>query len=169
MNVQQIVIGLVMLLVFWAFQKGYADSLGTSVWFLGAIIFSVLLMLMGKAVMPKPPEELKKLWNFAILFALAATFAISFLGSMLGAVFPPNFTPAALTPLVLSLWLMVFGGTLFVGAQASKELVGSLIGVIWLFSSLHFVTSVGTGPNSYLHFGLITGLSFIIAGLLQKK
>jgi hypothetical protein len=29
----------VLLLVFWAFQKGYVDSLGTAAWFAGAVIF----------------------------------------------------------------------------------------------------------------------------------
>ena len=168
MEVRQVVLGIAILLVFWAYQNGYANSLGTTGWFVGIIIFTLLLWSVGKVAMPKQPAEQKELWMFASAFAIVSTFVISFLGPMLGAVFPPNFSPSQLTPLVLSLWLMVYGGAMFVGGWQMKNGIPALIGVIWLFSALHFVTAVGTGPNSYLHFGLVTGLAVILAGLLRK-
>lgn len=168
MDVRQAVLGLVIFVVFWAFQNGYAAPLGGAAWLAGVIIFAILLKLIGNGEMPKPPAGVKELWMLATPFVVISTFAISYLGPYLGAVFPAGFTPAQLTPLVLSFWLVVYGATMFVMGQQEKMGVPTLIGVIWLFSALHFVTAVGTGPNSYIHFGLVTGLPFILAGLMKK-
>ncbi len=169
MNLQQTVLGIVLFIVFWGFQNGYANSLGTSAWFAGSIIFVIILWLIGKSSMSKPSAEMKELWMFTIAFAIVTTFIVSYLGPYFGVVFPANFTPAMLTPLVLSIWLIVFGGAMLITGWQSKMGVTTLIGIIWLFSALHFVTAVSTGPNSYLHFGLITGLPYILSGLLAKK
>ena len=169
MDLRQTVMGIVIFLVFWAFQNGYFNALGSAAWFVGIIIFSVLLFIIGKLVMPKPDPMINAVWMFSMAFAIVGTFIISFLGPSLGAVIPAGATPAQLTPLVLSFWLVLFGAALFVTGQEAKKPMTTLFGVIWLFSALHFVTAVGTGPNSYLHFGFITGLSYILGGLLYKK
>lgn len=167
-NWKEFVLGIVLFAVFWAFQVGYASSLGSSEWFAGAIIFVVLLWAIAYSVMPKkPPADVSQFWMFVSAFAIVATFIVSYLGPYLGAVLPAS--PAALTPLVLSFWLVVFGAAMFVGGWNSKNSVQTWIGVFWLFSALHFVTAVGTGPNSYLHFGLVVGLPHIIDGLIKKK
>ena len=167
MDVRQAVLGLVLFVVFWGFQNNYAAPLGSAAWLAGSIVFVVILWLIGSGMMPKPPQEVKELWMLATSFLILSTFAISFLGPYLGAVLPSS--PAQLTPLVLSFWLVVYGAAMFVMGMQGKMNVSALIGVIWLFSALHFVTAVGTGPNSYLHFGLVTGLPFILAGLMAKK
>jgi hypothetical protein len=164
MNIKEVIIGIVILLVFWAFQKGYLDSLGTAAWFVGVILFIVLLYLIGMAVMPKPTAEQTQLWMYVSAFALVATFIMAFLAVPLGAVFPANSTPALPTPLVLSLWLVVFGGAFVVGGRMTGRSITMVIGVIWLFSAVHL--QLTTGANSYLHFGMITGLSFILEGLM---
>ena len=169
MDLRQAGLGVVLLIVFWAFQAHYFDNLGTSSWVVGAIIFSVVLWLIGKGVMPKAPAEQKELWMFTIAFAVVATAMIAYGGPYLGAVFPANFTPSMLTPLILSFWLIVFGGAMLVQGWQAKWGVTILTGLIWLISSVHFVSNLSTGPNSYLHFGLLVSLPFIIYGLIQKK
>ena len=169
MKIAKVVLGIVLFLVFWAFQVGYMNSLGTAAWFAGAVIFSIILFAIGKVSMPNPSDEIKEVWMFAMAFALVSTFMISFLGPYLGAVFPPGFTPSMLTPLVLSFWLIIFGGAKFVTGWLSKNGTYSLVGLIWLFSAIHFVTALSTGPNSYLHFGLVTALPVILTGLMGSK
>lgn len=166
MDARQTVLGVVLFVVFWGFQNGYAAPLGGAAWLAGAIIFAVVLWLIGQGVMPKPSAEVKSLWMLATPFLIISTFAISYLGPYLGAVLPSN--PATLAPLVLSLWLVVYGAAMFIMGWQEKMGVPALIGIIWLFSAMHFVTAVGTGPNSYIHFGLVTGLPFILAGLMKK-
>ena len=168
MNSKEFVLGIILFAMFWAFQVGYAASLGMHAWFAGSIIFVVLLWAIAYSVMPKqPPAEVKQFWMFVSAFAIVTTFLISYAGPYLGAVLPSN--PATLTPLVLSIWLVVFGAAMTVGGFSSKNNIQTWIGIFWLFSALHLVTSVGTGPNSYLHFGLVVGLPHIIDGLMRKK
>ncbi len=169
MNLQETVLGIIIFVVFWAYQGGYANSLGTSAWFLGAIILTVLLWLIGKVNMPKSPADIKEVWKVGMILLLAGTFIISYLGPFLGAVFPPGVTPAQLAPMVLSLWLVIIGGALFVTGWKSQNGFATFIAVFWLFSSMHFVTAVSTGPNSYLHFGFVVGVPYIIHGLVRKK
>jgi hypothetical protein len=166
-NWKEFVLGIVLFAVFWAFQAGYANSLGASAWFAGSIIFVILLWAIGYSLMPKVSAEAKQFWTFVSAFAIVATFIVSYMGPSLGAVLPAN--PAALTPLVLSFWLVVFGAAMFVDGHGTKNKVQTWLGVFWLFSALHFVTSVGTGANSYLHFALVVGLPHIIDGLVRKK
>ena len=170
MNIKEVVLGIVLFVVFWAFQVGYANSLGTHAWFIGSIVFVVLLWAIAYAVMPKqPPAEVKQFWVFVSAFAIVTTFLVSYLGPSLGAILPPGFAPSMLTPLVLSIWLVVFGAAMTVGGFNSKNNIQTWIGIFWLFSAMHFVTYVGTGPNSYLHFALVVGLPHIIDGLIRKK
>lgn len=170
MNIKEVVLGVVLFVVFWAYQAGYANALGMHAWFVGSIIFVVLLWAIAYSVMPKkPPAEVRQFWMLVSAFAIVATFMVSYLGPSLGAVFPAGFTPAMWTPMVLSFWLVVFGSAMAVGGFMSKNMTQAWIGVFWLFSALHFVTAVGTGPNSYLHFALVVGLPHVLDGLIRKK
>ena len=165
MNAREVILGIVLLLVFWVFQKGYLESLGTAAWFVGAVIFVAILWLIGMSMMTgKMTADQMQLWIFATVFGLVFTFILSFLAAPLGAVFPANFTTAMLTPLVLSFWLVVFGGAFVVGGRMTARPVILLIGIIWLFSAVHL--QLTTGANSYLHFGMVTGLVFVIDGLM---
>ena len=168
MDLKQTFFGVVIFAVFWAFQAGYLNALGQHAWFVGAIIFSVLLWMIGKHVMPKASADMKELWMFATLFVVVITFMVSYLGQYLGAVAPAG-GAAAMTPFVLSTWLIIYGAAMFVTGHQSKWGVTLATGLIWLVAGLHFVTSVGTGANSYLHFGALAGLPFIIYGLVTKR
>ena len=169
MNANVLLSGIVLFVVFWAFQAGYFDALATTAWLVGLVIFIGVQWFIGKTLMPKPSADMKMLWMFAFAFAIVAQVMISYFGPYLGAVFPPGFTPSMLTPLLLSFWLIIFGGTMFIGGWFSKNSLAALIGVIWLLSSTHFVGVVSTGPNSWLHFGLLVSLPFILMGIMMKK
>ena len=169
MNPREVILGIILFGVFWAYQMGYTSSLGSSAWFLGAIIFVAVLWVIGKTNMPKSPADIKEVWNVLMLVLLVGTFFMSYLGSYLGAVFPPDVTPAQLTPMVLSFWLVIVGAALFVTGWKTQNGLATAIAVFWLFSALHFVTAVSTGPNSYLHFGFVVGMPYIIHGLIRKK
>ena len=166
MDIKQVGLGIVLFLVFWAFQAGYLDRLGTTAWVVGAIVFAGILYGIGKVAMPKPSVQMKELWMFATLLAVIVTLVISYGGPYIGAVFPVGFNPMLLTPLVLSFWLIIFGGALFVTGTQVKWGITTLTGVIWLFSSIHFLGS--TGPNSYIHFALVTALPLILTGIIMK-
>ena len=166
MNVKEIIFGLALFAVFWAFHAGYAAPLGMHTLFAGSVIFVILLWGIGFALMPKkkPPVEVMQFWKFVTVFAVVATFIITYLGPYLGAV--PPVSSAALTPLVLSFWLIVFGSALFVGGHTSKNHIEMWTGAFWLFSSIHILA---IGPNVYLHFALVVGIPHVIDGLIRKK
>lgn len=169
MNAKQFVLGIVLFVVFWAFQAGYASPLGMHAWFVGSIIFVILLWAIGKAVMPKkPPADVQQFWIFVSVFALAVSFFASYLAVPLGAVLPPGVPLSAFTPLLLSIWLIVFGAALVVGGMNSKNSMQTWVGIFWLFSSVHFIAP-GIGPNAYLHFAVVTGIPAIVGGLVAKK
>ena len=161
--------GVVLLLVFWAYQIGLLSSLGAAGWLLASIIFVAVLWFIGQGMMPKPTASQKELWMFTSIFGIVATFIILYVGPYLGAVVP---TTAAgmmdLGQILLSIWLIVFGAAMFVTGWEMKWNVHMWIGLFWLISALHFVTSINAGPNSYLHFGLVVGLPFVIYGLIRK-
>ncbi len=166
MNSKHVILGLVLIVVFWAFQMGYMSSLATAEWFAGVIIFSVAMFLMGKTSGETPTDDHKMVWMFAMIFAIVLTAIISFVPpSALGLALPAGFTPAMWTPVVLSLWLVIYGGAMFAGGHDAEKGMMILIGLIWLFSAVHI--ALVTGPNSYLHFGMITGLSAVVGGLLK--
>jgi hypothetical protein len=166
MDLKTVGMGVVIFLVFWAFQAGYFNSLGNAQWSAAVVVFSVLLIIMGKLSMPKVSADMKMLWNFAIGFAVVSTLIFSFALPYIGFVTPLGFNLTALTPVVVGLWLIVFGGAHFVTGWQSKMNVALLVGLIWLFSAVPLMT---LGGNSYIYFGWVTGLSFVIAGLLRKK
>ena len=168
MDIKNIVLGLVLFVVFWAFQAGYLSILGAFSWLAGLIIFIVILCLWCTGMASKD-SDVMQLCTFVSVFALIVTILISFFGPTLGAVFPPGFEPSAFTPMMLSFWLVVFGGAVLITGIKKKDSIFSVIGLIWLFSAVHFVAALSTGPNSYLHFGVITGFSILVHGLVMKK
>lgn len=155
MDPRQVVLGIVLFLIFWAFSAGYVDSLGNIAWFVGALVISFLpwLFEMGRKG-PKPPEQIKNLWMFASIFVVVTTFILSFLGSYVGF--------DASTSIVVSLWLIVFGGGWLLHGWFLKQGVPALLGVIWIFSAV-------IGLTSYSQFALIVLISFVLNGLFAKK
>ena len=165
MDLRQTLLGVVLFIVFWAFQVGKFNSLGPSAWFLGVIIFAAILWLIGKGAMPKASADMHELWKFTTLLAVVATIFPSYLGPYVGAVFPPGFTAEMLTPMVLSLWLVIYGAAMLVTGWQMKWVVTLVTGIFWLFSAVHMTW---WGPNAYLHFAVVAGLPFIIYGLIAK-
>ncbi len=170
MDLKQTGLGVVLFVVFWAFQIGLMNPLGTTAWVVGVVIFSILLWLIGKVSMPgRSPAGLAELWKYTTVFAIVATAFIAYAGPFVGAVFRPGFTPAVLMPLVLSFWLIVFGAAMFLTGWSAKWEVTAAVGVLWVIASTHFISNISAGPNSYLHFGLLVGFPFIIYGLITKR
>ncbi len=158
MDIRQTVMGLVLLLVFWAFQQGYVSALGQWEWLAGAAVFAVLLYAIGKIVMPKASAEMQEIWMFAIGVALLSTIIVSVMAG----------GQAAIAPIVISWWLIVFGAAMFATGWAGKQNGALMIGLFWLIGSTHFLSAVVAGV-AYLHFGLLTGVPYIIWGLVTKK
>lgn len=166
MNLKQILLGIVLFIVFWAFQMKYFASLGTAEWFLGVLIFGLILWAIGKVSVPKQSESFKLTFNFAFGIALVIGVIVSFVPpSYLGVVFPPNFTPDQLTPLLLSCWLIIFGARAFITGWEEKWNITMFTGLLWLFVATHLYT---LGSNAYFLFGIIVSLPFVIYGLLAK-
>ncbi len=166
MDARQFVLGIVILLVFWAFQAGYFSSLGPPALFVGAIIFVILTWIIGKGIMPNPPAENKQMWNFVVVFLIIVSIIASFVPpNVLGAVLPAGFDFSMVVPFILALWLVLFGAAMFVTGHEMKMGMAQVIGLIWLFSAITFVGNAG--PNAYLHFGIVTGLTFILGGIFS--
>lgn len=166
MDVRQTGLGVVLVLFFWAMQAKYID-LGPLNWVLGGVVLVVVFYLIGKGVMPKPSEEIKELRMFlyalVIVFSVLCAFGPAFIP---GVVLPP--AGFDMSPLIIGMWLMLFGAYMFVIGWLQRWAVTSLVGVFWLFSAFQFVSAVSWGPNSWIHFGLVVGLPFIIYGLIKK-
>jgi hypothetical protein len=161
LDLKQTALGFVLLIFFLLFQFGVFRPLGTSAWVLGVIVLSVIFWLMGKATMPKKqPPQLVELWQFATIFAVVATVIIAYGGMLVQTTMPQTSMPD-LTPLVLGLWLVIFGAATLVTGWTAKWGVTIAVGIIWLFSAFHTV--------SYLDFAFLVGLPFIIYGLISKR
>ena len=169
MDPRQIILGIVLFLVFWAFQVGYFNVLGSAMWFVGALIFAFLPWLFEMGSKQKPPENMKQMWMFATLFVVVISFIGSFLIPYLGAVLPAGFEPSQMTPTILGLWLIAFGGAGLMHGIVQKQYVWSVIGIIWLFTAVHLATVPVVAANAYLHFALVVGLSFALAGIMTTK
>ena len=167
MDLRQAGLGVVLLLVFWAFQAGYANILGPAMWFVGALIFVAVMFLIGQGAMKNPSAEMKELWTFTYVFALVAVAIFSFVPpGVLGITVPAGFSPSALTPYILSVLLAIFGGAMFVTGWLEKWNVTLLTGIVWLFVATHLYTLTF---NAYIHFAFTISLPFIIYGLISKK
>lgn len=158
MDIQQIVLGLVLFIVFWAFQAGYVSALGQWQWLAGVVVFAVILYIIGKVVMPKPSAEMQQIWQFAIGVTILSTIITTVLTG----------GQAAVAPIVISWWLIVFGAALFATGWSAKQNGALMIGLFWLIGSTHFLSST-VAAVAYLHFGLLTGVPYIIWGLIAKK
>lgn len=146
--------------MFLGFQLRFFDPLGPSAWVLGVIIFSLILWLIGRGVLPRrQPPEFTEIWYFTVAFAIVATVVIAYGGLLLGMVPPAAF--------VLSVWLIIFGAGTFVTGWTMKWGVTTATGVIWLFASTQYAVP-SLAANAYLHFALVTSLPFIIYGLITK-
>lgn len=165
MDLRQTGLGVVLFIAFLAFQAGIFNVLGTVAWILGVVIFAVVLWLIGKGVMPRRmPPALAELWTFAYAFAIVVTVIVSLGYSMLSPLMP-SITMAQFGSNLLAFWLIVFGAAMVITGWTAKWGVTTAVGVIWLFSSIYFITA-GFG---YLYFALDAGFPFIIYGLIAKS
>jgi hypothetical protein len=149
-----------LLIVFFLFQLGVFRPLGPSTWVLGVVVLSFVFWLLGKVSMPRrQPSDLVEVWKFATIFAVITTIIIAYGSPFIGTTMLQASIPD-LTPLVLGLWLVIFGASTFVTGWTAKWGVTTVVGIIWLFSAFHTV--------SYLDFAFLVGLPFIIYGLIAK-
>jgi hypothetical protein len=157
MDLKQAGLGVVLFLIFWVFHAGYLNSLGTTSWVLGVVVFGLILWLIGKESMPKQPEDMKELWMFTMAFAVVVTAVMAWGTSFFGLI-------ALTAGMVMSAWLLLFGGAMILAGRYAKMEVTTLVGIIWLFSAL----LVGSMMN-FMTFGLLVGLPFIIYGIMSKE
>ena len=166
MDARQTGLGLVLMLVFLAMQAGWLPF-GAMNLLLGVVVFAAVLYLIGKGAMPKQSEDMKELWMFASGLALVLTVLALFAAPYLPGIVPPT-DMAAFAALLMSLWLFIFGGAMFITGWLVKWNVTMLVGIFWLFGALHFSLPF-VAQNAYLHFAFLTGLPFVIYGLIMKK
>lgn len=164
MDLRQTGLGIVLFLVFWAFQSGYLSPLGTASWFLAAAVVVLITWAIGMGVMPKPTAEQKELWYLAYALILVIAAVGSFVPpSFLGVATPPS--ADQFTALLLTLYLIILGGAMFVTGYEMKWGVTLFTGIFWLFAATHLYVLTNV---SYIHFGVIVSLPFILYGLLRK-
>ena len=165
MDLKQTALGIVQVLVFLAFQAGVFNSLQYATWLLGVIIFSVILWLIGRVSMPRrSPPMLEELWKFTVILAVVLTAIYSLGAPFVSSMMPMGMTMEQVTSLMLGFWLVIFGAAMFVTGWTTKWAVTTTVGMIWVFAGI--LTAVSTG--NYFDFGLITGLPFVIYGLITK-
>jgi hypothetical protein len=165
MDLKQTGLGVLLFVVFFAFQAGVVNMLGPVAWLLGVIIFSIVLWLIGRVSMPRrAPPQLMELWRFTTLFAIVSTAIVSLGYPLLASMMPSGISMTQATSFVLGSWLIIFGAAMFVTGWTTKWLVTAVVGIIWTFSAVYFAT----GLPGYFHFALVTGLPFIIYGLTTK-
>lgn len=170
MNTKVLLYGVVLFVLFWAFEMGLFDMLSIAAWLVGAVAFVLLLWGIGKSIMPKPSPESKKLWNFSCLLVIILAVLGSFLMPYLGVEMPAGFTTADITPLFISMWLVILGGAMFVDGWMGKQGIQTLIGIFWLFSSVMYMIGGDLiAANAWIHLAVTVGLPFIIVGVIWKK
>jgi hypothetical protein len=170
MNGKVLLFGVILFVVFWAFEMGLFEMLSIAGWLVGAVLFVLLLWGIGKTIMPKPPAESKKIWHFASLFVIILSILGSFFLPYLGVEMPAGTTSAEITIIFISVWLTILGGAMFIDGWMSKEGVQSLIGVFWLFSAvMYMIGGELLAANAWIHLAMTVGLPFIIVGALWKK
>jgi hypothetical protein len=165
MELKQTALGVVQVLVFFAFQAGVFNSLQYTAWLLGVIIFSVILYLIGRVSMPRrTPPMLEELWKFTIVLAVVLTAIYSLGAPFMASMMPSEMSMAQVTSLTLGFWLVIFGAAMFVTGWTVKWGVTTAVGIVWVFSGVVFAAVTST----YFDFALITGFPFIIYGLITK-
>ncbi len=155
----QLVYALIGLVVAFIYQ--FAGLSATYWWFIGIIVFSVLLGLIGKSNMPRASAETANLWKLAYAYAILITAVVSFGGLIISGYITPD--PAH----VVAYWFVVFGAAMFATGHAEKKSVPIVIGIIWVFSAL-FLAAYSSGFH-YGYAGLVFGLPFIIDSFLGKN
>lgn len=164
MDLRQAGLGVILLLVFWAFQLGYFSSLGTASWFLAAVVFAGIMWAIGKGAMPKSSESQKELWMFVSISALVLAALFAFVPpSLLGVTNPPSVDQIA--AIFLTILLTLFGAAMFVTGWEMKWNVTMVVGLFWMVVATHLYTLV---PAAWIHFGVVTAIPFIIYGLIKK-
>jgi hypothetical protein len=167
MDFKQIGLGIVEILIFLGFQLGLLNPLGSVAWLVGVIVFSVILYLIGRASMPRrQPPLLEELWKFIVGFAVVLTAVYSLGAPLLASMMPASasMTMTQATAIALGSWLVIFGAAMLVTGWTTKWGVTTAVGVIWVFNAILFFS----GAGSYFDFGLITGLPFVIYGIITK-
>lgn len=165
MDLKQTGLGVVQLLVFLAFEFGVFKELGSIAWLIGVIIFAGILYLIGRVSMPRrAPPQIEELWKFTTGFAVLVTAIYSLLTAYSPAMTPAGMSMNQITSLILGFWLVVFGAAIFVTGWTAKWGVTTAVGIIWAFSGIFFATVVST----YFDFAILSGLPFIVYGLITK-
>lgn len=164
---RQVVLGVVLFLVYWGFHVGYFDFLGAASLFVGALFISFLPWLTEIGAKMKPaPDAIKKMWLFATAFVVIGTGIAVFAGPALGMAIA-DVSQAA--PLMVGIWLLVFGAGSVAHGVMQKHPIMLTIGIIWVFSAVAVTTVAAVAANAYLHFALIVGLSFALGGVFASK
>jgi len=161
MDLRQAGLGIVIFILFWAFQANYFANLGYAAWIVGLVIFEVILWLIGKGVMPKQSNDMKQLWMYVFAFALISTIIVSYGGMLVSGYSYPS------SNYVLAFWLVLFGAAMLLTGWQAKFSVTMATGFIWLFSSSLFM--IANMPTPYFFFGLLTALPFVLVGLMEKS
>ena len=167
MDLKQSGLGLAEILVFLGFQLGVLNSLGSVAWLVGVIVFSGILYLIGRASMPRrQPPMLEELWKFIVGFAVVLTAVYSLGAPLLASMMPAStsMTMAQATSIALGSWLVIFGAAMLATGWTEKWGVTVAVGLIWLFNAILFFS----GAANYFDFGLITGLPFVVYGIITK-
>lgn len=166
MGVKQTALGVVQVLIFFAFQAGVFNPLQYTAWLLGVIVFSVILWLIGKVSMPRRvPPMFNELWRFTVVLAVVLTAIYSLGAPFMTSMMSSGMTTEQVTSLILGFWLVVFGAAMFVTGWTAKWGVTTAVGMIWIFSAVFFAA----GTSNYFNFALVTGFPFIIYGLITKE
>ena len=167
MDAKQTGLGIVQVLVFIAFQAGVFNALGPVAWLLGVIIFAVILNLIGRVAMPRrQPPMIEELWKYTVIFAIVVTAIYSLGAPLLPSMMPPpaGMSMAQLTAVFLAFWLVIFGAAMFVTGWTVKWGVTTAVGILWAFGGIILAMSEG----NYFDFGILTGVPFVIYGLITK-
>lgn len=164
MNKVHVVSGVLLFVIFAALSSMGSALLGSFLWIAAIVIFVAIMVVMGKKGMPKAPEDIKSAWMFAVAFSVIVTAMMTAASPYMG-----SGTPDQVGNYMMAFWLVVFGGVMFAGAMSMKMTSGMVLGLVWLFSSVYFVTGTGSASAGLMWFGILTGIPFIIMGLQMKK
>jgi len=167
MDIRKIVLGIVLFAIFWAFHVS-SSSFGRSQWLVGSILFAGLLIAAGKATFPKPPADVKYLWEFAAAFVIVLSAIASFFLDSLSAVIPSGGN-AAITPFIVSVWLAVAAAGVLLTGIRTKMVAAQVAGIVWLVAALQITSYAPLAPNAYLYMGILTGVSIFLMGALESK
>ena len=108
---------------------------------------------------------IEELWRFTVILAVVVTAIYSLGAPLLPSMMPSGeMSMAQLTAVFLAFWLVIFGAAMFVTGWTAKWGVTTAVGILWAFGGIIFAMSVA----NYFDFGIITGVPFVIYGLITK-